>query len=870
MAVLKTRCLYRAIISIGKMNTMKQILSLLIALAMCNSMAAQSNNLIVGIGLDSINLSSRKAYVSVYARTMSGATYQQVDHFNLRVRFNRDVLSNPVLHYSPSPNMSNVVVSEPVYQGDTIALIENNFNLPYGFMIQYGFLPTPLMSLSFDINPNASLTDSLKLERLSSEMYNSPTEPWVVNITSAPLIVPLGYCTTPSCQPIAVDDYSFTIKNTPVHVDMLANDISHGNLPLMIGHVPAHYFTNGVEMLQHPAGFVMYLPNPNWTGLDSGMYIVYNNYYQADSFWVYVNVVDSANCVPSQPVNLSTSTTTICRGDTLQLGINSGFLSEWYSPGNYTTAFWWSSTDSIIPFSSIQQSGFYRVNVFDEQGCHTSDSIYISVMEPPSGHILVSGDLCNGDPWQGGQLQLCYQDTSNSNYTLQYTWSTGETTPCINLNNIQGGGLFIVQAGDFTSACVDQDSFMVNIPTAILPSIQISSPQLCGLDSSILLVQHNPDYQFTWSNGSQDDSITVDSAGVYTLSVTQLSTGCTATAQAEVLETECIWPGDANYDGTANNQDILEIGLAYNQTGPTRTDNSIGWYGHAAPADWPNAFLSGLNHKHADCDGSGLVDFNDTLAVVQNYNAPAHPMFGRNNSGGATLAIDFQPSIVTPNSPASAIVSLGTQGLPATDVYGLAFSIVFADPDNIVPGSMHADFSQSLFNQAGLTLDLYRYHPNTGTLDLAVSRTDQQSFASYSGEVLRVNFIIEDNIDSGPTLVEMATSFNNIRMIDQNGNEMGVSTRENSLFIDTLVSSTEVIDYSPLVQLYPNPTSHVLNIQNFSGLSFDRILLYNSQGAIISDEVYRNSIDCSTLSSGMYHVVLQSDTGLIRKVFVKN
>jgi hypothetical protein len=681
------------------------------------------------------------------------------------------------------------------------------------------------------------------------------------------LLVALAVCFTLSSQPIANNDSTFTIINTPVFINVLINDMSPGGLPLIMTSVPAQHFTNGTEV-SLPTGLVGYTPNQNWTGLDSQRYSIQDINGQMDSAWLYVNVVDSANCVPSQPVNLSTSTTTICRGDTLQLGISSGFISEWYRPGNYTTPFGGDWHDSTVAVNNIQQSGYYRVNVFDEQGCHTSDSIYISVMERPSGHILVSGDLCNGVPWQGGQLQLCYQDTSNSNYTLQYTWSTGETTPCINLNNIQGGGLFIVQAGDFTSACVDQDSFMVNIPTAILPSIQISSPQLCGLDSSILSVQPNPDYQFTWSNGSQDDSITVDSAGIYTLSVTQLSSGCTATAQAVVLETECIWPGDANFDGTANNQDILEIGLAYNQTGPTRADNSIGWYGHTAPADWANAFLSGLNHKHADCNGSGLVDYNDTLAVVQNYNAPAHPMFGRNNSGGASLGIDFQPSIVTPNSPASAIISLGTQSLPATDVYGLAFSIVFADPDNIVPGSMHADFSQSLFNQAGLTLDLYHYHPSTGTLDLAVSRTDQQSFASYSGEVLRVNFIIEDNIDSNPTLVELATSFSNIRLIDHDGNEMGVSTRENSLFIDTL-SSTQVIDYSPLVQLFPNPTNEVLNVQNFSGLSFDRLLLYNSQGMLISDEVYRNSIDCSTLSSGMYHVVLQSDTGLIRKVFVK-
>ena len=39
----------------------------------------------------------------------------------------------------------------------------------------------------------------------------------------------------------------------------------------------------------------------------------------------------------------------------------------------------------------------------------------------------------------------------------------------------------------------------------------------------------------------------------------------------------CIWPGDANADGIANNNDILELGLHYGLTGAARTATSNAW-----------------------------------------------------------------------------------------------------------------------------------------------------------------------------------------------------------------------------------------------------------------------------------------------------
>ena len=77
-----------------------------------------------------------------------------------------------------------------------------------------------------------------------------------------------------------------------------------------------------------------------------------------------------------------------------------------------------------------------------------------------------------------------------------------------------------------------------------------------------------------------------------------------------------VWPGDANYDLVCDNLDILNIGVAFAESGPTRAGASNSWT--AQPAnDFGNWFSSAVNMKHADCDGNGTVDYNDTLAVNQ-------------------------------------------------------------------------------------------------------------------------------------------------------------------------------------------------------------------------------------------------------------
>jgi PKD repeat protein len=75
-----------------------------------------------------------------------------------------------------------------------------------------------------------------------------------------------------------------------------------------------------------------------------------------------------------------------------------------------------------------------------------------------------------------------------------------------------------------------------------------------------------------------------------------------------------VYPCDANNDGIVNEMDILPIGVYWGMTGPPRSDApSFVWTRQAAQSwDDPNA-------TYADCDGNGVVEMADFIAIGSNW-----------------------------------------------------------------------------------------------------------------------------------------------------------------------------------------------------------------------------------------------------------
>jgi hypothetical protein len=126
-----------------------------------------------------------------------------------------------------------------------------------------------------------------------------------------------------------------------------------------------------------------------------------------------------------------------------------------------------------------------------------------------------------------------------------------------------------------------------------------------------------------------------------------------------------VYPGDTNNDGVVDVRDILPIGRFYGLTGPARTGASTTWQAQSLANPW-----NPLDAGFADCDGNGVVDSNDVVALVRNWEATqkAGVPSGSDYVSAASeilKALDAQPPGAVTNSMRNAlneVISRATNG----------------------------------------------------------------------------------------------------------------------------------------------------------------------------------------------------------------
>ncbi|MEL6590550.1 MAG: right-handed parallel beta-helix repeat-containing protein, partial [Bacteroidota bacterium] len=134
-----------------------------------------------------------------------------------------------------------------------------------------------------------------------------------------------------------------------------------------------------------------------------------------------------------------------------------------------------------------------------------------------------------------------------------------------------------------------------------------------------------------------------------------------------------VFPGDADYNQSANVWDLLPIGQHFGTTGPSRANASILWQGQAMQ-DWGLTQANGEDLKHLDTDGNGIIHSADTAAIMLNYNATHNSISGK-QSGGVPMYLGTPPSTMNPGDTITVPLYLGTFDSLAVDIYGMAFSI---------------------------------------------------------------------------------------------------------------------------------------------------------------------------------------------------
>ncbi len=196
----------------------------------------------------------------------------------------------------------------------------------------------------------------------------------------------------------------------------------------------------------------------------------------------------------------------ICAGQTILLEVDDV----------YSTYLW--STGSTIPQIEVTMPGTYTITVTNQEGC-PGIGVW-QVKESFAVPLVITGDTlsCPGDSTTLVAPPIY----------LDYFWSTLETTPSIQA--IGPGTFELIVVDDF--GCRDTADITLGLYPPIDPQI-MGNTVICPNDSAVLS-PGNGYATYLWSSGSQASSISVSSAGAFSVEVSDAN-GCIGTDTVVVI-----------------------------------------------------------------------------------------------------------------------------------------------------------------------------------------------------------------------------------------------------------------------------------------------------------------------------------------------
>ncbi|MEM7367234.1 MAG: FG-GAP-like repeat-containing protein [Bacteroidota bacterium] len=325
-----------------------------------------------------------------------------------------------------------------------------------------------------------------------------------------------------------------------------------------------------------------------------------------------------------------------------------------------------------------------------------------------------------------------------------------------------------------------------------------------------------------------------------------------------------VYPGDTNDDQLVDMWDLLPIGIKYNMAGPSRPIPGTDWSGQAA-IDWADSLANGVNTKHVDADGNGLIDMNDVLLVDNHYGLVQQGNKGR-VQGGVPLFLTGMPSFMNPGDSVFLDLHLGTADTLALDHYGLALTITY-DSSLVDPGSVHVQVDSSWLGTVGTDLlVLYKDQFTSGKLDIGLVRNDQVDKSGY-GKIASIIIVMDDDISKRE--IPFVLEFENILAIDATENQLDVSGHTASSFVDAEPNAIDqALDKG--LSVFPNPIS--LSQQSFleirsefvqiTDLSLFTLQAFQIPLQHLQNQGSRISLPIQGLAPGIYFLRVQSESGI--------
>lgn len=269
------------------------------------------------------------------------------------------------------------------------------------------------------------------------------------------------------------------------------------------------------------------------------------------------SITIAVNPLPNADAGLNTS---VCMGSGVQLQATGGGTYSWSPTLGLNNA------NVANPIASPNVTATYILTVTSAEGCVDTDDIQITVNPLPVANPGTGAANCSGTGAQlsgsGGVIYLWAPAAGLNNPNLSNPLATPATTTNYTLTVTDANGCVSAPSAPVTVTVFNQ-------PAA--PTITASGPTTFCQGGEVTL-STSGGVSYLWSNGAVGSSITVNTSGSYTVTLTDAN-GCTSPASNAVIVN--VTPGPAAPTITANGPLVFCQGGSVQLT--SSASNSYEW-----------------------------------------------------------------------------------------------------------------------------------------------------------------------------------------------------------------------------------------------------------------------------------------------------
>lgn len=462
-------------------------------------------------------------------------------------------------------------------------------------------------------------------------------------------------------------------------------------------------------------------------------------------------------------------------------------------------------------------SGWVKVTE-SSTNCSTANTMAVTISTSLSTTITAIGKtaLCEGES--------VVLDAGNF---AKYTWSTGETSRTITVTK---AGSYTVDIEDAGGCKGSSQPIVITVSPLPVPTITVlGKTTLCEGESVDLIAGVFSSY--LWSNGATSKNITVNTAGKYSVTVTN-SSGCVGTS-ADVVVT--VNPLPLIPIISQKGDDSLVVS-------PFDVNSTYAWKLNGADIGLSS------NVIFASTDGSYTVEVTNANGC-KNISQP----FTYLKPSSAVLTVAISPSMISASAGETVKIPL---------VITSSKNLTQATASNFT-AEVSVDQSVLVQNNGTSTID------NLNRRVVAISGTRKDGNDTLAIIEMKAGL---GEIETSPIILKS--------MVFQSGKAQ-VTTKDGEFHLTGICKegSTRLYKSGAVLSLftYPNPANDVLNLDvTVAEAGRHRITLTNTLGEEVA-ELYNNSISGSQvitnslvdIPNGLYFIVLQSPTQkVVHKLYI--